>query len=259
MSKALRSTGGHISSRVTWFVDNILYVMVGILFVVVIVFAFTKDGTGAVGMEIVLGFLFVFLVLLCHGTFDKPRSEEAGTAAILAAAEEAAQEARRVTKESRELVRVASAAILGLVQQSGRARGYSYDDKEQIRKNILAILGEMGILPEQIEATEKKSRWHEYTALDYVYYILQGEHFPSGDSFSPRALLEEATELRNRSVFNVASPEEVEKFLTRCGVLTLEARELIADYRHYLAHHEQRRPEIWAEREEWYRWIRRAE
>lgn len=163
MSRVLRGAGGCTTSPATWVVKNIAHLMVGILFVVIIVFAFTKNGADAVGMEIVLTCLFVFLVFLCQGRFQRLRFGKEDMELILAQAAEATGEARDATKEVNEFTKAASVAVLGLIKRSGGNGGYSDDDKKQIQQDILANLGEIGISRAEIEEIEKKSRWRRDT------------------------------------------------------------------------------------------------
>ena len=114
----------------------------------------------------------------------------------------------------------------------------------------------MGISPEEIADIEKKSEWHEYVAIDYVYHVLRGYGFTEGDAFKRGTERNEAIDLLNRPVSNVATPDELKEFLTKHSMFTDEVRELIEDYRFYLERHEQRRPEVWDKRGEWYKWIR---
>lgn len=232
--------------------DRILDILVGIVLVVVIILAFTKGGTDQVTTVFLIIFL-AFLLFLRQGRLAKLKFNREGFEATMAEVREATQEAEKATKEINEFMKITAAAVLGLVKRTGRAGGYSYDDKEQIRQEYLTNLREMGVSHKEIEEIEKKSKWHEYVAVDYVYHILRGRFFSPGREPSPEQARVEAKEMLNRPISNLATPDELEELMRKHSILTEEARELIEDYRSYREHHEQRRRDVWAKQSEWFK------
>lgn len=58
---------------------------------------------------------------------------------------EVVREARSTIKELRDLSKIMVSSILGLVKRTGRFGGYSYDEKEQIKEQTVAVLMGLGI------------------------------------------------------------------------------------------------------------------
>ena len=248
--------------KVTSAADRMLDVMAIVLFIAVIVLTvvsvlpFTKSELVAGAIEFSLACLLAVVLLLRTGRLEGLKFGKEGIEATLAEVREATHEARETTKEVKEFMKATSVAVLGLIKRSGKASGgYSYDDKEQIKQDILANLSTMGIPPDEIEDLERKSRWHEYTAVDYVNAILWGRFFSPGSECPSGTVRGEAKKLLNRPMSDVATPDELEELFSRGGLLTKESHELIEDYRYYLEHHDQRRPEVWAKRGEWFKKI----
>jgi hypothetical protein len=245
-------------SKATPTTDWVLTVMAGVLFLIVIALAVVitlpcaenKPAIGSIAFLLIC--LLSVILLLRQGKLAKLEFSREGIVATMAKVQVATAQAEKATKEVRESMKTTAASVLGLVKRSGRWGGYSYDEKEEIKKELLANLSEMGISAEEVKNVEKKSMWHEYVALDYALNILGGQYNIWG--FDPAAHAE-ASELRRRPASNVATPDEVEKLLTKYNMLNDEARELIQDYRYYLEHHKQRRPKVWAERDKWYKLI----
>jgi len=178
-----------------------------ILFFAFIVFAFVKSGSELWGL-VPIGSILIVILLRRQGKLEKLKFGRDGIEATMAKAHEATEEAREATKEIKELMKATSVAVLGLIKRTGRMGGYTYDEKEQIKQDILTRLSEMGISEDELKTIEDNSRWHDYTACDYVFHILQGRHFPSGNSFEPGPQLAEAIELR-RGTSRIATPDEV--------------------------------------------------
>jgi len=233
--------------------DWIIHALIAIVLVVAVVLAFTQDGVD----QATTGFFVVFLAYLLflrQGKLAAVKFNKEGFEATMAEVREAAQGAEKATKEVKEFMKITAAAVLGLVKRTGRGGGYSYDDKEQIRREYLTNLREMGMSLVEITEIDKKSGWHELIAVDYVGHILGGRFFREIWWAIPEAW-QEALGLLNRSGPNLATPDELREFLAKHHKLTDESRELIEDYRYYRERHEQRRPHVWAKRDEWYKLI----
>jgi hypothetical protein len=246
------------TSTTDWILDAMAVVLfiVVIALIVVIVLPSTKSALVLGVIEFPLVGLLVVILLLRTGRLNTLRFSKAGIEATMAEAREVTLRARETTKEIKEFMKNTSAAVLGLVKRSGRWGGYSYDEKEQVKAEVLINLREMGISEKEIEDIEKKSNWHEYVALDYVHDILGGQYHVWG---SILGATEEADAFRSRPLSNLPTPDELKEFLTKHHVLTNEVREIVEDYQYYLEHHKQRRPEVWAKRDEWYKLIKRTD
>jgi hypothetical protein len=240
--------------------DSVLTIMAVVLFIVVIaltvviVLPFTKNEPAIGAIEFSLICLLVFVLLLRQGRLVKVKLGKEGIEATMAEAREATKEARETTREVKEFMKSTSIAVLGLVKGTGRTGVYGYDDKERIRRDILSRLAAIGTSPEEIEAVEKESRWHEYVALDYVCSILGGRYNVWGGDLEA---FQEADRLRSRAgtLSRMPTPDELETFLKEYSVVTPEVAGLIEDYQYYLKQHEQRRPEVWAKRDHWYKYL----
>jgi hypothetical protein len=237
--------------------DWIIHALIAIVLVVVIVLAFTQSGTGQATTALFV-FLLALLLVLRQGRLATVKLNREGFEATMAEVREATKGAEKATREVKEFMKITAAAVLGLVKRTGRDGGYSYDDKEKIRREYLANLREMGLSTEEIEEIDKKSGWHELVTVDYIGHILGGRYFRDVWWTDPEAW-PEVLGLWNRLGPNLATPDELEAFLTKHHRLTDQGRELIKDYRYYLEHHEQRRPDVWAKRDEWHKWIGTAD
>ena len=60
-----------------------------------------------------------------------------------------------------------------------------------------------------------------------------------------------AAQFGNRGLDNPIAPDEVERFLKSVNLLTEEKKDQLENYRHYLRHHEHRRPYEWSQRDSW--------
>jgi hypothetical protein len=170
-----------------------------------------------------------------------PSGFEAETRAVV-------NEAKNTIKELQDLSKIMASSVLGLVKRTGRMGGYSYDDKEKIKGSTLDVLRNLGVSEEEIERVVIESKWHQFVEFDFTHGILGSSRIPKD---LPAQYILEWQELCRRGLDNNPAPEELSQFLRKCGLLTLEARELIMDYEHYIEHREQRRPDIWKDRGNW--------
>lgn len=125
--------------------------------------------------------------------------------------------------------------------------GRKRDSGRQRRtKKVLEILRDVGLSQARIDEIALTDR--RWVVIDYVGYILSNRLANRLDSKKRREwnnFIEEFS-----ASFDRPGPDEIQAFLERLGLLDDVARELIEDYRHYLATGKHRRPEIWARRGE---------
>jgi hypothetical protein len=128
------------------------------------------------------------------------------------------------------------------VQRAARWGGFSFDEKEQIRKGSLAALDLLDV-PKQ-ERDEMFRERHMVNRFDYAGHALGGHTIPQEIQGS-NDLTSEWKSLRNGGFQRIPSAETIEKFLRKAGMLNAERAELLEDYRHYEEHGEHRRPDVW--------------
>lgn len=158
-----------------------------------------------------------------------------------------ADKAQSTVKSLQELSKVFTTTELGLIKRSGRWGGYSYEEKEEIKRKTIELLKKAGITEDEIAIIEEECKWHLYVKFDYVHLILGGSTIPQ-KIFQHRDRTKERKTLLN--INDLPSPDKLRAFLDKCGVLT-KAEEFIQDYEYYIDNHKQRRPSIWNKRDEW--------
>jgi len=166
----------------------------------------------------------------------------------LADAKDALGRGERAIQQLQDLAKTSGAITLQLVKTSDRWSGFSYEEQENAREAITELMRTVGIPVGDVNTLVESTGWYRWTEWDYVCYILGGPSIPDA---LPQGRIKEWEELRGRGLAQVARPEEVRRFLESCGILTAEGEELILDYEYYIRHHEQRRPDVWKNREEW--------
>ncbi len=184
-------------------------------------------------------------VLLIMANLDQIAEFKASGAGIEAKTREVLARAQNTLNELQLLSKIVASISLSLVKRSGRLGGYSEDEQDQIKSSVLTVLKNIGI-PEK-ELSDVLIDWNKFTEFDYAYGIL-GSNVPSD---LPQKEVEEWNNLRADGLDHIPSPEAIEKFLQKVNKLTPERQELLADYRHYIEHHEHRRPDVWLKRGEW--------
>ena len=195
----------------------------------------------------------ICVVFLFFSNLDKISKLKFGRSGFEAETREVVKEAKSTIKELHDLSKIMASTTLGLVKRIGRWGGYSYDDKEKIKNETLDVLNRLGISDEDIEMVVVESKWHKFTELDYVHHILGAGKTPN---FLPKERLAGWMTLRNRGLENIATPKELTQFLDQCGLLNAEVKELIEDYEHYIKFRKQRRPSIWKDRGNWFRFLK---
>lgn len=200
--------------------------------------------------------LFILcLALLFFANLESIKRLKFNKSGFEAETREVVKEARNTIKELQDLSKIMASTTLGLVKRSGRWGGYSYDEKENIKKEILDVLERLGIFGNDIEMVVAESKWHKFTELDYVYHILGGNLLPEILSL-PK--ISERQKLLSRDLNHIATPEELTQFFTHVGLLNNGVKELIKDYEHYIKFREQRRAEVWSNRGSWSHLLRKV-
>jgi len=158
-----------------------------------------------------------------------------------------ADKAQSTVKSLQGLSKVFTTTELGLIKRSGRWGGYSYEEKEEIKRKTIELLKKAGITEDEIAIIEEECKWHLYVKFDYVHLILGGSTIPQ-KIFQHRDRTKERKTLLN--INDLPSPDKLRTFLDKCGVLT-KAEEFVQDYEYYIDNHKQRHPDMWNKRDEW--------
>lgn len=222
--------------------NNLLTLMALVAFFVAIRFGFIKSFQ-AMWLMVVMAVVF-----LLFANLDKISKFKFNKTGVEAETREIVKEAKSTIKELQDLSKIMALSTLGLVKRSGRWGGYSYDDKEKIKEETLSVLKKVGISDEECEKIINESKWHKYTEVDYVHYILGGSEIPKA---LPHERIPEWKSLRHRDLEHLATPEELTQFFEQIKLLNAEVKELINDYRYYIEYRKQRRPDIWKNRGSW--------
>lgn len=188
------------------------------------------------------------VVLLFFANLDKISKLRFDKTGFEAETREVVKEARSTIKELQDLSKIMASTTLGLVKRTGRWGGYSYAEKEEIKKQTLNVLEKIGISPEDVEKVITESKWHKFTELDYVHFILGGDKIPE---ILPSDRIAQWKQLRHRDLDNLATPDELTHFFEQSNMLSPETKELIEDYSHYIRTRQQRRPDVWNNRGSW--------
>lgn len=157
------------------------------------------------------------------------------------------QQARDTLTELQILATHLAEMSLTLVQRSGRMGGYSDEEKDRIKADMLSTLSKLGIEDEKFELVLKE--WRRFEALDYVFGILGNSRVPDGVG---NEVIEDWKAFRNNAVLRDRTDADVVRaFLDHHGFMTEERRELLMDYEHFLTLNTHRRPDVWRNRRNW--------
>lgn len=153
-------------------------------------------------------------------------------------------------KEMRQVIEADTRAIFELVQTQMRFGGVSDDQKEVIYYNLTEVLKRAGFSGEEIENIQE--RWHYWIRGDYVRNILANNIY---HSHVPKEKKEEWPKKRQelRDKVDDVTPDELREAFKAFDGYTDEVKELINDFEYYRANYQHRRPEIWADREYWFK------
>jgi hypothetical protein len=190
--------------------------------------------------------LFGFVGCLIAANLDRISEFKASKSGVEAKTREIVVRAENTLRELQLLAVKVTELSLSLVKRNGRFGGYSDEEQEFIKNDLLSVLRELKVSEADIQRTLLD--WHRFVEFDYALYILGGSIVPSKlDPDTQRAW----GALQHRGIENIPSPEEIEKFLAEFGFLSKEKREQLADYTHYRTHRTHRRPAAWSERYTW--------
>lgn len=196
------------------------------------------------------------IALLCLGFFvmgnlDRFESLKAGPGgieAITRETREALKETKDRIEELKELAFLFGATTIANICFMGRWDGYTDEQEEKMISDIVAYFEKIGISKEQaLEALHPRFITTEH---DYRLLCTGGRRLPED---LPQDKHKEWEAIRAGGVTKIAKPDEIEAFFKANGMMNDQRAELLEDYRYYLANRTHRRPEIWAQRNEFWK------
>lgn len=189
---------------------------------------------------------FGFVGCLLAANLDRISEFKASRSGVEAKTREVVARAENTLRELQLLARRVTELSLSLVKRSGRFGGYSDEEQDRIKNDLISVLREIKVSEADIQGV--LVNWHCVVEFDYVHFILGGSTIPSKSD--PTALAA-WNSLRDGGISKVPTPERIERFLAEFGFLSSERKEQLADYIHYRMHRVHRRPEAWAARQSW--------
>lgn len=189
---------------------------------------------------------FGFVGCLLAANLDRISEFKASRSGVEAKTREVVARAENTLRELQLLARRVAELSLSLVKRSGRFGGYSDEEQDRIKNDLISVLREIKISEADIQGVLVE--WHRVVEFDYAHFILGGSTVPSkSDPTTVRAW----NSIRDGGILNAPTPETLEKFLADFGFLSPGRKEQLADYIYYRAHRVHRRPEAWAARQSW--------
>lgn len=206
-----------------------------------IVFAFrnpTMSGMGATGFITVMAF-----ICLVIGNIDRIETFRASPSGIEAKTREVQQvidSAKATVSSLHELAKAVAALEVDLIAGAARL-GPDSKHKDALKNNLLQKLRALGLDERSVKEVASADKF--YVSFDYQIAILEDLNTASDE--------EKAAAYRKISVDGPLTPDECEALLQRFGITSPEKWELLKDYQFYVRTGEQRRPEVWANRDNW--------
>ena len=202
-------------------------------------------GFSRINAVLIVGFLaFIFIMFI--NNLDRISEIKANGKGFEAKTREVIEEAKITIKEMQNMVKLISTTELSLVMRTGRWGGYSDEEKEILKDNVLDILTQLNISKEEQEIVLVE--WHKWIIFDYVNYILGGPTIPSGVS---KYVINQWKQLRRRGINDKPTPDELTAFLQSSNCLTDKRKDLIEDYKYFIKYKKHRRPDEWHNRANW--------
>mgnify|MGYP000066253256 CR=1 FL=1 len=211
--------------------------------IVGVVAAIAAVVIGILGMpEVMLVSALLAFILILAANADRISRLKASATGFEAETRAIIDQARATLDELRIVLKIAVQGNLMLVMRAGRWGGFSVDEKEKIHIASLAALNQLGVPKAEQEAMFHD--WHIVNRFDYVHLLLGRSTIPK-EIQENNELISEWKKLREGGFENISSPDVVEEFLRKSGMLNSEIMELLADYRFYETGRQHRRPDVW--------------
>jgi hypothetical protein len=160
-------------------------------------------------------------------------------------------DAKNVTNGVRELAVAISAAIVGMTSlpdNGGAADTQPARIRDQNKNQLISILQSIGVSDSQLKTVVLADREDVIQRYDVGIFYRISSAIQKDGTQSDRDSLQIMT-----TTDGFQSPDRIVKFLAGLSVHDQSADELAQDFAHYMATGKQRRPEVWADRDEWSR------
>jgi hypothetical protein len=210
--------------------------------VATIVFVFrnpTLPGAGAAGIMALMAFACLFV-----GSIDRIETFKASVSGIEAKTREVQQvldSAKATVSSLNQLAKDIVAIEVDLIAGANRIEADS-KHKDALKVDLLRKLKALGL--DENSVKEVGSADKSYVIFDYATAVLQELNTPSDKD-------KRAAYTRVFTNGPPPTPDESEALLRQFGITNPEKWELLKDYRVYVTTGEQRRPEVWANRDNW--------
>jgi hypothetical protein len=203
-------------------------------------------AAGFVGHLGVMSVAFLaFIACLIAANLDRISEFRASAAGVEAKTREVIAKAESTLSELQLLARTVAEVTLSLVKRNGRMGGYSDQEEEKIKTQVLDVLRNLKTSDKDLPHIMEE--WDRFTEYDYAMAILGGNTVPDADT----EVIEKWQTLRDGGIVKIPSPQEIRKFLEDHGFMTEARSEYIDDYKYYQVHKEHRRRDVWQARREW--------
>jgi hypothetical protein len=121
--------------------------------------------------------LFGFVGCLIAANLDRISEFKASKSGVEAKTREIVVRAENTLRELQLLAVKVTELSLSLVKRNGRFGGYSDEEQEFIKNDLLSVLRELKVSEADIQRTLLD--WHRFVEFDYALYILGGSIVPS--------------------------------------------------------------------------------
>jgi hypothetical protein len=198
---------------------------------------------GILGMpDVMLISALLAAALLLAANSDRIAKVRAGLTGFEAETRAVIDEARATIEQVRLVGKLAAQANLTHITWANRWGGMSYEDKERTRSHSINALRQLGATDADID--EALRDWHMITRFDYAHHLLGGSTVPE-IVMKDGALMQEWKALRDGGVQKIPSPDTLQTFLGKVGLLDGDRAELLEDYRFYVLNKAHRRAAVW--------------
>jgi hypothetical protein len=154
-------------------------------------------------------------------------------------------------EDMRHLIEANTRAIFELVQTQMRFGGVSDAQKDEIFKALTEVLEKAGFSKKEIISIQ--DRWHYWIKGDYVRSILHVHNIchPEIKGEKQEAWDKDRIEIKNK--IDEVTPEELRELFKKYNAYTVSVKDLIDDFEYYIANRAHRRPDMWKNREHWFK------
>ena len=183
----------------------------------------------------------IFLALLFFAHIDQIEEFRASSKGLEAKTRTVVERAEVTLEQLQKLSALVAKLQISLLLRQGRFGGFSEEEQQSYRTKLLELLDTVGVSDAQKE--DVLADVHRFAIFDLRNKILGGGEWPKGlsNEFSSRY-----RSLRECGLDGSVPPEDLETFLIDSGLMNEERKELLEDYRFYLAHRKHRRPKVFA-------------